>query len=137
MDSNDSWSGWIAFAGIMLLIVGSIDVLQGLALIIDDSYLQQAAEHLDIASDDAWGWAILIWGGVLILAAFGLFRAATWARWMAIFAAALGAVGEMAFLSNFPNAYPLWNITILTLEIVVIYALIAKWEGYKETAGPM
>jgi hypothetical protein len=37
----------------------------------------------------------------------------------------------MAYMANYPQAYPLWNITVLTLQIVVIYALVVKWQGFK------
>jgi len=30
------------------------------------------------------------------------------------------------------SAYPLWALVVLTLNIIVLYALIARWEGYPE-----
>ena len=50
-----------------------------------------------------------------------------------IFGVAINAVQQVAFLSNYPQAYPLWNILIVTLNIVVLYALTARWEGFKGT----
>jgi hypothetical protein len=131
MASDDGWSGWIAFAGIVALVVGSIDVIQGLYLIFNDTYVVASGEGLDFIDASAWGWIALIWGIVLFFAGLGLFKASEWARWVAIFGAGLGAIAQMAYMGNYPQAYPLWNITILTLYIVVIYALVAKWEGFK------
>ena len=34
--STDSWTGWIVFAGFVLIIVGAIDALQGLVAIVKD-----------------------------------------------------------------------------------------------------
>jgi hypothetical protein len=135
MASDDSWSGWIAFAGIVLLIVGSIDMIQGLFLIIDDDYVVASGEGLDFIDTSAWGWIALLWGALLFFAGLALFKAAGWARWLAIFACGVGAIVQMAQLGNYPNAYPLWHLTILTLEIVVLYALVAKWEGYKKAVA--
>jgi hypothetical protein len=130
--SNDSWAGWIAFAGIVLLIVGSIDMIQGLFLIFDDDYVVGSGEAADFIDASAWGWIALLWGGVLFLAGLGLFKASEWARWVAIIGGSLGALAQFAYMANYPQAYPLWNVTILTLYIVVIYALVAKWEGFKQ-----
>ena len=132
MSSNDTWgAGWIAFAGIMLVIVGSINVIWGLFAIIEDEYVKATPEGLAIIDVTGWGWLTLLWGCILFLAGIALFGAAGWARWFAILAAGIGAIGQMAYLANFPQAYPLWNITVLALQIIVIYALVAKWEGFK------
>jgi hypothetical protein len=132
VESDESWgAGWIAFAGIILVIVGVIDVIWGLLAIIEDEYVKATPEGLAIIDVTAWGWLTLLWGCLLALAGFALFGGAGWARWFAIFGASIGAIGQMAYMANYPQAYPLWNITVLTLQIVVIYALVVKWQGFK------
>ena len=132
MASNDSWgAGWIAFAGIILVIVGAIDVIWGFLAILEDEYVKATPEGLAIIDVTAWGWLTLLWGCLLVLAGIALVGGAGWARWFAIIGASIGAIGQMAYMANFPEAYPLWNITVLALQIIVIYALVAKWEGYK------
>ena len=135
--SNDSYSGWIAFAGFMLLIVGSITAIHGLLAIIDDEYVVKTSEGLAIIDITGWGWLNLLWGGLLFLAGLGLLGGQSWARWLAIVGVTIGAIGQMSFLLNYPNAYPLWNVTVLALQIAVLYALIARWEGHKEAARSM
>ena len=49
-----------------------------------------------------------------------------------IFGVAINAVQQVAFLSNYPQAYPLWNILIIALNVLVLFALTARWQGYKE-----
>ena len=135
MASNDTssgaWTGWIAFAGLVLLIVGSIDIIQGFFAIIKDDYVAATPEGLAIVDVTGWGWFTLLWGALLVLAGLALFGGAGWARWLAIIGVSFGAIAQMGFLANYPQAYPLWNITILTLQIVVLYALVAKWGEYK------
>ena len=58
---------------------------------------------------------------------------AGWARWLAIIGVAVNAFQQIAFLANYPEAYPLWNILIVTLNFVVLYALTARWQGFKES----
>ena len=45
----------------------------------------------------------------------------------------INAVGQIAFMANYPQAYPLWNILIVALNILVLYALTAHWSGYKDS----
>ena len=102
-----SWSGWIVFAGIVIVIVGAIDILQGFVAILEDEYVVATAKGLAIVDVTAWGWITLIWGGLLILTGLGLIRGAGWARWLAIIGVSVNAIGQIAFLANYPQAYPL------------------------------
>ena len=133
MASQDAWGGWIVFAAFVIIIVGGMDVLQGFVAILEDEYVVATPKGLAIFDVTAWGWITLLWGGVLILAGLGLLGGAGWARWLAIFGVAINAFQQVAFLANYPEAYPLWNILIVTLNFVVLYALTARWEGFKES----
>jgi hypothetical protein len=133
MASQDSWTGWIVFAGFVIIIIGVMDVLQGFIAILEDDYVVATPKGLAIFDVTAWGWTSLIWGALLVIAGLGLLGGAGWARWLAIFGVAINAIQQVAFLSNYPQAYPLWNILIVTLNIVVLYALTARWEGFKGT----
>ena len=133
MASQDAWSGWISFAGLVIIIVGVMDVLQGFLAIVKDEYVVATSKGIAILDVTAWGWATLIWGALLILVALGLMGGAGWARWLAIIGVAVNAIQQMAFMANYPQAYPLWNLIIVALNIVVLYALTARWAGFKES----
>jgi len=133
MASQDAWSGWIFFAGLVIIIVGAMDVLQGFVAIIKDEYVVATSKGIAILDVTAWGWATLIWGALLILVALGLMGGAGWARWLAIIGVAVNAIQQMAFMANYPQAYPLWNLIIVALNIVVLYALTARWQGFTES----
>ena len=134
MAAQDSWSGWIVFAAFVIIIVGVMDALQGFLAILEDEYVVATAKGLALLDVTAWGWTSLIWGALLILAGLGLLGGAGWARWLAIFGVAINAVQQVAFLANYPQAYPLWNILIVALNFVVLYALTARWQGFKQAA---
>ena len=133
MASRSSWAGWIVFASFVIIIVGIMDALQGFLAILEDEYVVATREGLSILDVTAWGWTSLIWGALLVIAGLGLLGGAGWARWLAIFGVAINAVQQVAFLSNYPQAYPLWNILIVTLNFVVLFALTVHWKGYNET----
>jgi hypothetical protein len=135
MASQDSWSGWIVFAGFLIVIVGALDILQGFVGILEDEYVVATAKGLAIVDVTAWGWMTLLWGGLLVLAGLGLLGGAGWARWLAIIGVAVNAIQQIAFMANYPQAYPLWNILIVTLNILVLYALTARWQGFKQSVA--
>jgi hypothetical protein len=134
MASEESaWSGWIVFAAFVLIIVGGMDMLQGFVGIIKDEYVVATPKGIGILDITAWGWATLIWGALLIITGLGLLAAAGWARWLAIIGVSINAIGQIAFMANYPQAYPIWNLLIVALNILVLYALTARWEGFKQS----
>ena len=132
MASKTAWAGWAAFAGFVMIIIGSIDMIQGFLAIIEDEFVVNTGEGLAIIDASGWGWVHLLWGGVLMLAGFGLLARQGWARWFTIVVAGLNAIAQLAFLANYPNAYPLWNVLIVSLEVVVLYALTVRWQEIEE-----
>jgi hypothetical protein len=132
MASQDAWSGWITFAAFLIIIVGGMDALQGFVAIIKDEYVVATPKGIALVDVTAWGWITLLWGGLLIVAGLGLLSGAGWARWLAIIGVGLNAIQQVAFMANYPQAYPLWNLLIVALNVLVLYALTARWEGYKE-----
>ena len=132
MASRTAWAGWILFAAIVLLMVGGMDILQGLVAVFEDEYVVATRKGLAIIDVTTWGWITLLWGVLLIVAGLGLLGGAGWARWLAIVGVGVNAIQQVAFMANFPQAYPLWNILIIALNVLVLFALTARWQGYKE-----
>jgi hypothetical protein len=130
---DTAWSGWIVFAAFVLIIVGAMDILQGFVAIFKDEYVVATAKGVALLDVTGWGWATLIWGALLIIVGLGLLAASGWARWLAIIGVAVNAVGQVAFMANYPQAYPLWNLLIVALNVLVLYALTARWTGFKES----
>ncbi len=126
MSSKGSMAGWIGFAGILMLIVGGLDFVEGLiALFKDDYYVVTSSGYLAI-NLTGWGWVMLIWGVLLVLAGLGLLGGQGWARWFTIILVALNFFAQLGFLGN--SQYPLWTLTVIALNLVVLYALTARWD---------
>ena len=123
-----TWSGWVIFAGVLLVVIGSLNVIQGLvALFKDDVNVITESGLLVSTNFTAWGWALLIWGIVMILVGFGLFSGSEVARWIAIIGVVITIIGQFAY---FP-AFPLWSLIIIGLLAAVLFALTARWEYAK------
>jgi hypothetical protein len=123
--NSKSMAGWIGFAGMLLLIVGSIDFFQGLIALFEDEYFVVTASGFLAVDLTAWGWIMLIWGVLLVLAGLGLLGGQGWARWFAIVVVSLNFIAQLGFLGN--SQYPLWSLTVVALNIIVLYALTARW----------
>jgi hypothetical protein len=116
--------GWIAFAAIVLLIVGFLDVFFGLAGVLNDKVVRVGGGGGVIIADyTTWGWVHIVIGALMVLTAFGLFAQADWARWAAIWFAMLNAIAEIGVIT----AFPLWSLLVIALSITVIYQLTARW----------
>jgi cytochrome c oxidase subunit IV len=119
-------SGWIGFAGVILIIAGFFDIISGL----------WALDHKDTAGDqilyegnlETWGWIYLVVGIIILLAGFGVFQRAQWARWVGILAAMLGIIVEFFWMFQTPGR----SLVYIVIASMVIYALTVY--GDKETA---
>ena len=60
----------------------------------------------------------------MILTALGLFAGQGWARWVGIVFVMINAFGQVAWMAT----YPIWSILIITLDIIIIYQLTARWD---------
>jgi hypothetical protein len=110
-------TGWIAFAGIMLVLVGTFNVIDGIAAIANSSYL---ANQLLFANLHAWGWFFLIWGIIQIFAGFAILAGSTWGAIVGVATAFLNAIAQLSWA----HTYPVWAVSAIVLDVLVIYALI-------------
>jgi hypothetical protein len=132
MARNSTWTGWIVFAGFLMVIIGSLEVFQGLIAIIRDEYYVLTPEQIVVFDLTTWGWIALLWGIVVALAGFGLLAGQSWARWFAIIVGSLNFIAQLGFVGS--SQYPLWALTVLALTAVVLYALIVRWDEARVTA---
>ena len=116
-------SGWalggIVFAGAILLLIGTFQVIAGLVAIIDDDFYIVRANYTFELDTSAWGWIHLLIGIALVCTALGLFARSAWAGVTAIVLAGLSAVVNFFFIPY----YPLWSLLVIALDVWVIWAL--------------
>jgi hypothetical protein len=123
---SSSWSGWIGFAGWLMLLIGALDFFEGLIAVIRDKYYVLAPNQVIVFDMTTWGWLTMIWGLVVIFAGWGLLTRAAWARWFTIVIVSLNVIGQLGFVGS--SQYPLWALTVIALSIIVVYALAAHWD---------
>ena len=118
-------SGWLGFAGVMLILSGSLDVINGLWALDRGGTVPDALYNHNL---ETWGWIYLIGGIIVILAGFAVFARAQWARWVGVLVASISVIGNMLWAF----AFPIQAFILVILGVLVIYALVVY--GDRETA---
>ena len=124
-------SGWYPFAGTLFILVGGINVLQGLIALLKDDYFAITKGGLLFGDFAAWGTFFLALGIVEILVGFGVLAVRTWARIFGIAIIMVNTITQFAFIA----AFPIWTLASITLNITVIYALMKPLQPYEERYG--
>jgi hypothetical protein len=118
MDNEARVTGWWVFAGIMLGIVGVLNLAWGIAAISNSKFFTPDSVYV-VSSLHTWGWITLIIGVVEIGAAFSLISGGGYGRVIGIIAATIGAIDALAGTGT----TPFWSICVFALCVTVIYQL--------------
>jgi len=127
--NSEAKVGWVAFAGVMMVLAGMFQAVAGLTALMRDTWYVVSAESLLVFNYTAWGWIHLLAGIVVLLAGFSVLHGATWARVVGVVLASLSALANIAWI----NAYPLWSVIVITIDIIVIHALVVHGGELKLT----
>ena len=123
--AGGEFSGWIAFAGVMMFILGSLDALWGLAAIVNDDVVVVGGSGALIFDITTWGWVHLVLGSIVALSGLGLITGNAAARVVGIFFVAVNAIAQIVW---FPAA-PLWAFLMIILDTIIIYQLTMNWSA--------
>ena len=129
IEAPSGWVGWIAFAAVMMILLGFFHAIQGLVALLDDKTFLIADSGLTVSvSYTTWGWVHLIGGIIIVLAGISLFAGRMWARIVGVILAFVSAIANIAFLS----AYPIWSAIMIVLDILIIWALTVHGSEMKQ-----
>ena len=118
-EPTDMAFGVSLFAGVLLATLASFTILQGLAAVLKDDVFVRGVNYTYQFDVSTWGWIHLIIGVIGVFAGIGILRGQVWANSVGIGIAALSALSQFAFMPQ----YPLWSLTIIAMDVVVIWAL--------------
>jgi hypothetical protein len=113
--------GFILFAGIMMVLSGAFQAFAGLVALFENEFYVATRTYLFQFDATTWGWIHLLVGLVVVLAGFAVMAGRTWGRVVGITLAVLSALANFAFIPY----YPFWALTVIALDIFVIWALAA------------
>jgi hypothetical protein len=112
--------GWVAFAGIMIAIVGVLNFIYGIGAISKSHFYVANASYI-IADLNTWGWVIMLTGVLQFCAAIAIFGRVQWGRWVGIATASVNAIIQLIFIP----AYPFGSLALFAIDILVLYGLVA------------
>jgi len=120
--------GWTMFAAFMMILIGAWWIIAGLVALVNDNFYVATRNYIFKFNATTWGWILLIIGILVLLAGFGLFSGAVWARTVGVFMGLLAALAGFAWLPW----YPFWAILIVVASVAVIWALTAHGRDISE-----
>jgi hypothetical protein len=113
--------GLIAFAAVIMFMAGGFQIFAGLVGIFTNEFYVATPNYLFQFDATAWGWVHLLVGLIVVGAGSGLLSGRTWARVVGVLLAMLSALVNFAFIPY----YPIWSLIIITLDVFIIWALVA------------
>lgn len=114
------WVGWVAFAGVMMILSGIFQAIIGLTALFNQTWFAATDKGVLVFNLTTWGWWQLLVGIVVALVGVGLFSGNMASRIMGVILVGLSAVSNLAFL----GVYPFWSLVVITVDLLVIYALV-------------
>jgi hypothetical protein len=126
-----AWVGWIFFTMSLLLLIGLFQVLMGTVALFDEEFFVVTKDDLLVpVTYTVWGWTHIVLGAAAVVAGFGVMLSQLWARVIAVLLAVSSMFSALAFF----EATPLWNLSIIVLDLVAIYALLVHGAEVEEAA---
>jgi len=123
------WTGWVLFAGVMMVMLGIFQLIEGITALVRDTYYLVASNGLLVSVNyTTWGWTHLIIGLVTLVAGYALIAGHMWGRILGVILALVSATVQLAFLA----AAPVWAVTVIAIDVLVIYAICMHGSELKQ-----
>jgi len=122
--------GRVVFAAILLLIVGTLNVIYGIGAL-DDANIFVGDTRFILDDLNTLGWVLIIIGVIQFTGGFSLMSGNAYGQVIGIVAGSLGAI--VALLS-IGGEYPWWSLAVFFVCVWVVYGIIVYGED-EEAAG--
>lgn len=117
---DDRGAGWVMFAGVLLVMIGTFNVIDGIAAI-SKSHFYVANAHYVFGDLKTWGWVVLCLGALQVLVGLGVFAKNQFARWTGVLVLSLNALAQLLMMPS----YPFWALSMFAVDILALYGLVA------------
>ena len=123
------WVGWVAFAGTMMVLLGTFHVIEGIVALFRDQYFLVGSTGLTVhVSYTTWGWVHILGGLVVAGAGVAVFTGKLWARMIGVVVAFVSALVNLGFLAS----YPVWSTLMIAIDLLVIWSLTVHGSELKD-----
>jgi hypothetical protein len=117
-------AGRVVFAAILLLLVGTLNIIYGIGAISDANFYANDTRYI-FTNLHAMGWFLLIVGVIQLTGGFSLIVGNAYGRFIGIVAGSLGAIDALLSMGG---SHPFWSLAIFALCIWVVYGIVVYGE---------
>lgn len=120
--------GRVAFAGIVLLLVGTINIIYGIGAL-DNANIFAGDTRFILDNLNTLGWVLIILGVIQLTGGFSLMGGQAYGRVIGVVAGSLGAIGALLSIGE---GYPWWSLGIFILCVYVVHGIVVYGEERPE-----
>lgn len=118
--TKGAWAYGIGlFAGMMLVTLGALGVLQGITALAKDKIYVTGVNYVYSFDLTTWGWVAVGIGSLAVIAGIGVLVEQSWGRILGIVIAVFSTLANFMFIPY----YPVWSIVVIAIDIAAIWAL--------------
>ena len=123
--------GRVAFAGILLLIAGTLNIIYGIGAL-DDANIFVNDKRYIFTNLNTMGWVLIVLGLIQLTGGFSLMAGNTYGRLIGIVGASLGAI---AALLSVGGSDPWWSLGIFALCVYVLHGILVYGDDERAPAA--
>ena len=112
-------AGRVVFAAILLLIVGTLNIIYGIGAVSDANFYVNDTRYI-LSNLHTLGWVLIILGVIQLTGGFSLFAGNTYGRVIGIIGGSLGAI---AALFSIGGNDPWWSLGVFFLGIYIVHGI--------------
>ena len=113
-------SGRVVFAAIMLVIVGTINIIYGIGAL-DDANVFVNDKRFVLDNLNTLGWVLIVLVVIQLTGGFSLMAGNTYGRWIGITGGSLGAIGALLSIGG---SYPWWSLAVFFLCVYIVHGIL-------------
>jgi hypothetical protein len=113
-------AGRATFAAILLLIVGTLNVVYGIGALDSASIFVNDTRFI-LDDLNTMGWVLIVLGVIELSGGFSLLAGNTYGRAIGIIGASLGAIGA---LFSIGGTNPWWSLAVFFLCVWIVYGIV-------------
>jgi hypothetical protein len=117
-------AGRVVFAAIVLMIVGTLNIIYGFGALDDANYFVNDTRFV-LTNLNTLGWVLIILGIFQLTAGFSLMAGRTYGRVFGVIAGTVGAIGALLSIGG---ANPWWSLCIFALCVFVVHGIVVFGE---------
>jgi hypothetical protein len=112
-------AGRVAFAGILLLVAGTLNIIYGIGAL-DNANIFVNDKRFIFTNLNTMGWVLIVLGLLQLTGGFSLMAGKTYGRVLGILGGSLGAIGALLSVGG---ADPWWSLGIFALCVYIVHGI--------------